>query len=72
MKKSERGLVFGLIIGITAIVTGGLCAALGQQVAASFIGGGGIVGLVSVFVIGSQQQKSERIQKEKLLQEENK
>lgn len=70
VRKSERGLVFGLIIGITAIVTGGVCASLGQQIAASFIGGGGIVGLVSVFVIGSQQQKSERIQKEKLMQEE--
>lgn len=69
VRKSERGLMFGLIIGITAIVTGGLCAVLGKEIAASFIGGGGIVGLVSVFVIGSQQQKSERIHKEKLMQE---
>ncbi len=70
VKKSEQGLIFGLIIGMTAIITGGICAALDQQIAGSFIGGGGIVGLVSVFVIGSQQQKNERVQKEKLLQEE--
>lgn len=69
IRKSERGLLFGLIIGITAIVIGGTCALFGKEIAASFIGGGGIAGLVSVFVIGSQQQKNERIQKEKISQQ---
>ena len=68
IRKSERGLVFGLVIGVTALLVGGLCALLGKEIAASFIGGGGIVGLVSVFVVGSQQQKNERLQKEKLAQ----
>jgi uncharacterized membrane protein len=70
VRKSERGLIFGLIIGITAIVVGGACAVLGKEIAASFIGGGGLIGLVSVFVIGSQQQKNERLQKEKMMQEQ--
>ncbi|MEI8230555.1 MAG: hypothetical protein WCG83_05490 [Candidatus Peregrinibacteria bacterium] len=60
--------VFGLIIGITAIIVGGVCAMFEKEIAASFIGGGGLIGLVSVFVIGSQQQKNERLQKEKMVQ----
>jgi uncharacterized membrane protein len=49
------GQVFGLIIGITAIISGAVIAVQGSQWAGSFIGGGGVIGLVSVFVLGRRK-----------------
>lgn len=49
---TRRGQVFGLIIGMTAIISGSLTAILGSAWAGGFIGGGGVIGLVSVFVLG--------------------
>ena len=46
------GQVFGLIIGLTAIISGSLTAYHGSPLAGGFIGGGGVIGLVSVFVLG--------------------
>jgi len=46
------GQVFGLIIGLTAIISGTLAALHGKEWAGGFIGGGGVIGLVSVFVLG--------------------
>ena len=46
------GQVFGLVIGISALMAGTFCAYHEQQIAGSFIGTGGVVGLVSVFVLG--------------------
>jgi uncharacterized membrane protein len=46
------GQVFGLVIGLTAISAGAFSAYHGQQIAGSFIGAGGVIGLVSVFVLG--------------------
>lgn len=51
------GQVFGLIIGITAIVSGALTAYHGSPMAGGFIGGGGVIGLVSVFVLGRRKAK---------------
>lgn len=49
------GQVFGLIIGLTAIISGALTAYHGAQLAGGFIGGGGVIGLVSVFVLGRRK-----------------
>src|ERR1043166_1237819 len=49
------GQVFGLLIGLTAIISGALTAYHGSQWAGGFIGGGGVIGLVSVFVLGRRR-----------------
>ena len=49
------GQVFGLIIGMTAIISGALTAYHGSQWAGGFIGGGSVIGLVSVFVLGRRK-----------------
>jgi uncharacterized membrane protein len=49
------GQIFGLIIGMTAILCGAFTAYHGSQWAGGFIGGGGVVGLVSVFVLGRRK-----------------
>jgi uncharacterized membrane protein len=49
------GQIFGLIIGVTAIISGALTAYHGSQWAGGFIGGGGVIGLVSVFVLGRKK-----------------
>ncbi|HTU16753.1 MAG TPA: hypothetical protein VMG10_01720 [Gemmataceae bacterium] len=49
------GQVFGLVIGMTAIICGALTAYHGSQWAGGFIGGGGVIGLVSVFVLGRRK-----------------
>ena len=49
------GQVFGLIIGMTAIISGAVIASQGSQWAGGFIGGGGVIGLVSVFVLGRRK-----------------
>ena len=53
------GQIFGLIIGLVAIVSGALTATYGSQPASRWvgglIGGGGVIGLVSVFVLGRRK-----------------
>lgn len=49
---ARLGQIFGLIIGLAALLAGTFCAYHEQQIAGSFIGAGGVVGLVSVFVLG--------------------
>ncbi len=46
------GQVFGFVIGMAALIAGAFSAYHGQQIAGSFIGAGGVIGLVSVFVLG--------------------
>jgi hypothetical protein len=49
------GQVFGLLIGMTAIISGAVTAYHGSEWAGGFIGGGGVIGLVSVFVLGRRR-----------------
>jgi uncharacterized membrane protein len=49
------GQIFGLVIGMTAIIAGAVTAYHGAEWAGSFIGGGGVIGLVSVFVLGRRK-----------------
>lgn len=59
-KNSRLGLHYGLAIGLTAIICGSTCILQGHHFSGSFIGGGGIIGLVGVFVYGSRQRRKER------------
>jgi uncharacterized membrane protein len=56
LTQSKRGQTFGLLIGLTAIVGGVACILLGHEWSGAFLGGGGLTGLVSVFVIGKKKQ----------------
>lgn len=61
--QSGVGQVFGLIIGLAAILTGGYCILEGHEVGGSILGGAGLTGLVSVFVIGKRTQRQSLQQK---------
>jgi uncharacterized membrane protein len=53
--ESKRGQLFGLIVGIFALMVALALGLSGQGIAASFIGSFDIVGLVAVFVTGRRQ-----------------
>jgi uncharacterized membrane protein len=55
IEYTRRGQLFGLIIGLCAIVAGATTAALGAEWSGAVIGGGGVIGLVSVFVMGHRR-----------------
>ena len=48
----HRGQIFGLTIGITALLAAVVALAMGSQIVAGVIGGSTVVGLVSVFIVG--------------------
>ena len=56
LTQSKRGQTFGFLIGLTAIVGGVVCIMFGYEWSGAFLGGGGLTGLVSVFVIGKKKQ----------------
>ncbi len=51
-KEATRGQYFGLFIGLAAIGCGTYLAAIGQEWVGGFLGTGGVIGLVAVFVFG--------------------
>ena len=55
-REVHIGQVLGFFIGVIAIVTGGYVALSGAQIPGGFIGTAGVVGLVAVFVIGSNRK----------------
>ena len=55
-REVHLGQVFGFLIGVIAIVTGGYTALSGAPIPGGFIGTAGVVGLVAVFVIGSNRK----------------
>lgn len=57
-KEKRLGQIFGLAIGLFSIAAGSVTAARGAQVPGALIGSSGVVGLVSVFVIGRRDQNS--------------
>ena len=56
ISNEKKGLNFGFIIGLFAITVGLICTFIGQPLPGSFIGGGGVIGLVLVFVYGSKNR----------------
>jgi uncharacterized membrane protein len=50
--ENNLGQVFGLVIGLTAIMAGSFTAIKGSQLAGGLIGTAGVAGLVSAFVLG--------------------
>ena len=55
-REVHLGQVLGFAIGVIAIITGGYTALNGAPIPGGFIGTAGVVGLVSVFVIGSNRK----------------
>lgn len=58
--ERKRGQFLGFSIGTIAIIAGAIVAGKGYQIAGTFIGGGGVVGLVTVFVLGRKLPSEER------------
>ena len=56
LTQSKRGQIFGLLVGLIAIMGGVVCIMFGHEWSGAFLGGGGLTGLVSVFVIGKKRQ----------------
>lgn len=59
--RMERriGQILGFLIGTIAIVAGAIVSTKGQPWAGGFIGGSGVIGLVSVFIYGQRGGKAE-------------
>ena len=55
-REVHIGQMLGFLIGIIAIITGGYTALNGAPIPGGFIGTAGVVGLVAVFVIGSNRK----------------
>jgi len=58
--NSRKGLNYGIIIGLTAVIGGCACVMTGHDVSGSIIGGTGLTSLVGVFVYGSRERRKER------------
>jgi uncharacterized membrane protein len=63
--RSRQGLVAGFIISMTAMGISALAVVYKLEIVGSIIGGSSLVGLVTVFVTGSRQQKAERAERDK-------
>lgn len=63
--NSRAGLIFGFMIGMTAIISGAIVASSNGELVGGAISLGGLGSLVSVFVYGSKSRKEERVEKEK-------
>lgn len=65
-ERSERrlGQIFGLVIGVVAILAGAVTIISGESTAESVAGGllgsSGVAGIVSVFVLGRREQQNAR------------
>jgi uncharacterized membrane protein len=54
-REVTTGQICALLIGIIAIVSGAYAAVNGAQWTGSFIGGGGVIGLVTAFLVGRKR-----------------
>ncbi len=55
---TKRGQCFGLFIGVTAIISGAYTSVHGYPWSGTFIGAGGVAGLVSAFIAGRKSDAS--------------
>lgn len=58
-KDTQRGQWLGFTIGTVALFCGTYAAISGAQTAGSLIGSGGVIGLVTAFIIGRGREKKE-------------
>ena len=58
LKQIRMGQIFGFLIGIFTVACGTYAAINGAEISGSFIGTGGVIGLVSVFIFGGKSKKS--------------
>lgn len=65
ISDSKKGLWFGFFIGLSGFLIVGYCAYLEFQFLAGIIAALDLGSLVGVFVYGSKQKKTERMEKEK-------
>jgi uncharacterized membrane protein len=59
-RERKRGQDYGLAIGLFTISAGALTACLGHPIVGTFLGTGGVLGLVTAFVYGRRQEKDDR------------
>ena len=62
-KQSARGQIFGLIVGLVGVLSGGALAYAGHDVVGGTIAGTTVVSLVYVFVTGKAKQKQDLAEK---------
>lgn len=55
--EAKRGQLYALLIGSLALACGTYTALSGAEIAGTIIGGGGVIGLVSVFILGRSKKK---------------
>lgn len=72
-REIHLGQIFALIIGLTAILSGTYAATHGAPLAGTLIGAGGVIGLVTVFILGRKAAAPESTAEEaKAADEESK
>lgn len=64
-RNSLLGIISGFLIGLSAILVAGFVIYNGQSWPGTILGSAGLVGLVAVFVYGTNQRRSEREKKSK-------
>ena len=55
--ETQRGQFFGFAIGVIAIISGTVASIMGAPWPGGFIGSAGVIGLVTVFIIGRKLPK---------------
>jgi uncharacterized membrane protein len=63
VRRSYLGLVFGLLIGLAGLITGGIVAVCDQPWAGVGLGGATLGTLVGAFIYGSQAKRNEAANK---------
>ena len=66
-KRADRGQNYGLVVALAMLVVSAFLIYLGHDWAGGVIASLDIVGLVSVFIYGSLNRRSERVQKAELM-----
>lgn len=63
IRDSKLGILCGMLIGVFALGVGGLTTIYDHPLVGLSIGGGGVAGLVGVFVYGTRSNRKEREEK---------
>lgn len=66
VRRSDRGLLLGAALSITSIILGFIAIIRGHDVAGGTLATGSVVALASVFVYGTNSQRREREEKERI------